>query len=63
MAATNSAWNLFFLMGLLTTVVVAVSAGRIGVYLHRNQVIAKWQGTFVGGICCALGLRVALQER
>lgn len=54
---------LFVLMGLLSTMVVAVSAGHIGVYLRRNQVIARWQGKFVGGIYCALGLRVALQER
>ena len=54
---------LFFLIVLFTVVVVAVSAGRIGVYVRRNPVIAKWQGTFVGSICCALGLRVALQER
>ena len=54
---------LFVLMGLLSTMVVAVSAGRIGVYLRRNPVIAKWQGKFVGSIYCALGLRVALQER
>ena len=54
---------LFVVMGLLSTMVVAVSAGRIGVYLRRNPVIARWQGKFVGSIYCALGLRVALQER
>lgn len=54
---------LFVLMGLLSTMVVAASAGRIGVYLLRNPFIAKWQGKFVGSIYCALGLRVALQER
>ncbi|MFK7861181.1 MAG: LysE family translocator [Granulosicoccus sp.] len=54
---------LFVLMGLLSTTVVAVSAGRIGSYLHRNPLIARWQGKFVGSIYCALGLRVALQER
>ena len=54
---------LFVLMGLLSTMVVAVSAGRIGVYLRRNPVITRWQGKCVGGIYCALGLRVALQER
>ena len=54
---------LFVLMGLLSTMAVAVSAGRIGVYLRRNPVIVKWQGKFVGSIYCALGLRVALQER
>ncbi|ASJ73302.1 Homoserine/homoserine lactone efflux protein [Granulosicoccus antarcticus IMCC3135] len=54
---------LFVVIGLLTTMVVAVSAGRIGVYLRRNPTIAKWQGKFVGSIYCALGFRVALQER
>lgn len=54
---------LFVLMGLLSTMVVAVSAGHIGVYLRRKPVIARWQSKFVGSIYCALGLRVALQER
>ena len=54
---------LFVLMGLFSTMVVAVGAGHIGVYLRRNPVLAKWQGKFVGSIYCALGLRVALQER
>lgn len=54
---------IFVSMGLLSTMAIAVSAGRIGVYLLRNPVIAKWQGKFVGSIYCALGLRVALQER
>lgn len=54
---------LFVLMGLLSTMVVAVSAGRIGVYLRRNPVITRWQGKFVGSIYCILGLRVAFQER
>ena len=54
---------LFVLMGLLATMVVAASAGLIGVYLHGKPVIARWQGKFVGSIYCVLGLRVALQER
>jgi len=54
---------LFVLMGLLATVTVAVSAGRMGVYLRGNPKIARWQGKFAGSIYCALGLRVALQER
>ncbi len=54
---------LFVLMGLLTTVVVAFSAGRLGACLRRSSVISRWQGKFVGSIYCALGIRIALQER
>jgi len=54
---------LFVLMGLLSTVVVAISAGRLSIYLHTHPLIAKWQGKFVGCIYCGLGLRVALQEQ
>ena len=54
---------LFVLMGLISTVAVAISAGKLGSYLRRHPAIARWQGKFVGSIYCALGLRVALQER
>jgi threonine/homoserine/homoserine lactone efflux protein len=54
---------LFVLMGLLSTLLVAVTAGRFGMFLRRNPVILKWQGKVVGSIYCALGARLALQER
>lgn len=54
---------LFVLMGLLTNIGVAFSAGRLGNYLRKTPVIARWQGKFVGSIYCAMGVRVALQER
>lgn len=54
---------LFVLMGLLSTVVVALSAGSIGTVLRRNPAIMRWQGKFVGSIYCGLGLRLALQEK
>lgn len=54
---------LFVMMGLLTTVAVAFSAGSLGRYLRRNLAIAKWQGKFVGSIYVGLGIRVAMQER
>jgi threonine/homoserine/homoserine lactone efflux protein len=54
---------LFVAMGLLSTVVFAVSAGALGRFLRRNPVILKWQNKVVGGIYCALGVRLALQER
>jgi threonine/homoserine/homoserine lactone efflux protein len=53
----------FVLLGLLSTVVFAVSAGGLGNFLRRNPGVLKWQGKVVGGICCALGVRLALQER
>lgn len=54
---------LFVLMGLVSTMAVAVGAGRVGAFLRRNPVVLRWQGRVVGGIYCALGLRLALQER
>lgn len=54
---------LFVLMGLLSTVVVALGAGGVGSFLRRNPVVLRWQGKVVGGIYCALGVRLALQEK
>lgn len=53
----------FVFMGLLSTVIVAVAAGRVGKFLRHNPAVLKWQGKVVGGIYCALGIRLALQER
>lgn len=54
---------IFVALGLLSTVVFAVSAGGIGGFLRRNPVVMRWQGKVVGGIYCALGARLAFQER
>jgi threonine/homoserine/homoserine lactone efflux protein len=54
---------LFALIGFFSTVVFAVSAGKLGTFLRRNPSILKWQGKVVGGIYCALGIRLALQEK
>ena len=53
----------FVLLGLVSTVVFAVSAGTLGHVLRRNPVILKWQSKIVGGIFCALGIRLAIQEQ
>lgn len=53
----------FVLLGLVSTVVFAVSAGGVGRFLRRHPAVVRWQGKVVGGIYCALGLRLALQER
>lgn len=54
---------IFVLLGLFSTVVFAVSAGRLGTFLRRNPSVVKWQGKVVGSIYCALGVRLALQRR
>ncbi len=54
---------IFVLLGLLSTVVFAVGAGKLGSFLRRNPTVLKWQGKVVGTIYCGLGLRLALQER
>jgi len=54
---------LFVLMGLLSTLVVALTAGRIGAFLRRNPVLMRRQNKAVGSLYCGLGIRLALQER
>ena len=54
---------LFVLLGLLSTVVFAVGAGRLGNLLRRHPAVVKWQGKVVGTIYCGVGVRLALQER
>lgn len=54
---------LFAAIGFFSTIVFATSAGRLGLFLRRNPKVLKWQGKAVGGIYCALGLRLALQHR
>ncbi|GGI28334.1 LysE family translocator [Bradyrhizobium guangdongense] len=53
----------FVLLGLLSTIVFAVGAGRLGNLLRRHPAVVKWQGKVVGTIYCAVGARLALQER
>ncbi|MDA9441754.1 lysine transporter LysE [Bradyrhizobium sp. CCBAU 51745] len=53
----------FVLLGLVSTVVFALGAGRLGNLLRRHPAVVKWQGKVVGTIYCAVGVRLALQER
>lgn len=53
----------FVLLGLLSTVIFAVSAGSLGNFLRRNPTVLRWQGKVVGSIYCALGFRLAVQEQ
>ncbi len=54
---------IFALLGFFATVVFAVGAGRLGDLLRRKPGVLRWQGKIVGSIYCALGARLALQER
>ena len=54
---------IFALLGFVSTIVYSVAAGGLGAFLRRNPTVLRWQGKVVGGIYCALGLRLALQER
>lgn len=54
---------LFVFMGLLSTTVVAISAGRIGRFFQHNPIVMRWQDKVVGGIYCGLGIRLAFQEK
>ncbi|MBR0858728.1 LysE family translocator [Bradyrhizobium liaoningense] len=53
----------FVLLGLVSTIVFAVGAGRLGNLLRRHPAVVRWQGKVVGVIYCAVGVRLALQER
>ncbi len=53
----------FALIGFVSTIIYSVAAGGLGNFLRRNPAVLKWQGKVVGGIYCALGVRLALQER
>lgn len=55
--------SIFVFLGLFSTIVFAVAGGRLGNFLRRSPTVLKWQGKVVGTIYCALGLRLALQER
>ena len=55
--------GLFVIMGALSTMIFALGAGAIGKFLSRNAAVVRWQSKVVGGIYCALGIRLALQER
>jgi threonine/homoserine/homoserine lactone efflux protein len=54
---------LFAVIGFFSTIVYSVAAGSLGSFLRRNPIVLKWQGKVVGSIYCALGARLALQER
>jgi threonine/homoserine/homoserine lactone efflux protein len=54
---------IFVAVGACSTMVYAFAAGPIGRWLARNPAIARWQGKMVGAIYCALGVRLALQDR
>ena len=53
----------FALIGFFSTIVYSVAAGGLGRFLRRNPTVLTWQGKVVGSIYCALGIRLALQER
>ena len=50
-------------LGFLSTMTFALTAGTLGSRLRNNLVFQRWQNRIVGSIYCALGLRLALQER
>jgi threonine/homoserine/homoserine lactone efflux protein len=54
---------LFVLLGVASSTAYALAGGSISHFLRRNAFVARWQGKVVGGIYCALGIRLALQER
>ena len=41
---------LFVVMGLFSTMIFAIGAGRIGSFLRKNSAIARWQGKVVGAV-------------
>jgi len=53
----------FAVIGFFSTIVYSLAAGGLGAFLRRNPTVLRWQGKVVGSIYCALGLRLALQDR
>ncbi|EMB9114620.1 LysE family translocator [Klebsiella quasipneumoniae] len=54
---------IFVGLGFVSTIVFAVGASGLGNFLRRNPSVTKWQGKVVCCVYCALGVRLALQER
>lgn len=54
---------IFVLLGLLSCVIFAITSGSLGSFLRRHPIVLRWQGKVVGSIYCALGVRLAFQER
>lgn len=54
---------LFVILGAVSSTAYALAGGSISRFLRRTPYIARWQGKVVGCIYCALGIRLALQER
>lgn len=54
---------LFVVIGAAVTIVYACAAGRVGAFLKRSPMMERWQNKVVGGLFCALGVHLALQER
>jgi len=54
--------TLYVALGFGGTILFAVSAGALGNFLRRSPTVLKWQSKAVGGIYCALGIRLALQQ-
>ncbi len=55
--------GVFALIGFISTIAYSIAAGGLGDVLRRSPAVLKWQGKVVGSIYCALGVRLALQER
>jgi threonine/homoserine/homoserine lactone efflux protein len=53
----------FALIGYFSTIVYSVAAGSLDNFLCPNRTVLNWQGKAVVSIYCALGVRLALQER
>jgi len=54
---------IFVAMSAIFTCLVALAAGSVRVWLSRHRRIGRWQGSIIGTIYVALGLRLALQAR
>ncbi|WP_138470884.1 LysE family translocator [Poseidonocella sp. HB161398] len=54
---------IFVAMGTVATMAAALGAGQLGRALGRAPGLRRWLDRVTGGIYCALGLRLALQER
>ena len=53
----------FIVLGAIATSSYALAAARVRFFIKQRPSLVKWQNKIVGSLYCALGVRLALQER
>lgn len=54
---------ILILLGFLSCVIFALAAGQASTAIRQNPTIQRWLNRITGGVFCAVGVRLALQDR